>query len=256
MRFISLGVVAALLPARVVAQATCHLRWHGDTAYVGSCVHGRDTLAVLSLRRPAASEPSLFRGLRTAPAPLDLVALDTSSQPTYRDGRLWANAQDFRASSTELDYTYDAGSATMPSDIDERILKRAREFLSDPSDWNHAADPEPEVAVPQFTRNPSLAKGGYCPTGRTRTLFCALYDASIAETGEFWFGRPAIDAVRASVLVEAPGLRHPLMEFNGATQTRHDDVLRMLDVAIAFLRQRRSCGAQYWTFGPAYTHCR
>jgi hypothetical protein len=101
-----------------------------------------------------------------------------------------------------------------------------------------------------------LTKGGYCPTNSARTLFCALYDASIAEAGEFWFGRPAIDAVRASVLVEAPGLRHPLMEFNGATQTRHDNVLRMLDVAIAFLRQRRSCGAQYWTFGPAYTHCR
>jgi hypothetical protein len=248
--------VAALLPHSVVAQATCHLSWRGDTAYVGSCVQAKETLAVLSLRRPAATELSLFRGLRTAPIPIDRIALDTSSQPTYRDGRFWRNAQNVRASSTELNFTVDAGSATLPSDVDERILKRAREFLSDPSHWDHAADPEPEVAVPQFTRNPTLTKGGYCPTGSARTLFCALYDASIAEAGEFWFGRPAIDAVRASVLVQAPGLRHPLMEFNGAAQTGHDDVLRMLDVAIAFLRQRRSCAAQYWTFGPAYTHCR
>src|SRR5438477_1955055 len=118
MRFISLGVVAALLPGRAVAQATCHLPWRGDTAYVGSCIQGTDTLAVLSLRRPAASEPSLFRGLRTAPTPLDLVALDTSSHPTYRDGRLWANAQTLRASSPELDFSYAAGSATLPSHLD------------------------------------------------------------------------------------------------------------------------------------------
>ncbi len=115
------------------------------------------------------------------------------------------------------------------------------------------------AAATAFAKDPNLSRRGFCPATGPRTLFCALYQASIEQTGEFWWGRPAVNAIRAAVVADdsSDKLQHPLMEFNGAAETKLADVQRIFDVAIAYVKERRNCGVQYWVWGaPVSKHCK
>jgi hypothetical protein len=147
-------------------------------------------------------------------------------------------------------YEFSQDSLVSPSDQDLLILQRARVYLADSAHWSHVDDGEVEKVAAEFFQKPSLARGGYCLTGPRRTLLCALYHASIEVRGEYWWGSPAINAIRAAIIAQdTVRLRHPLMQFNGATTTTLRDVQRVIDIALGYAKERRSCAVQYWIWG-------
>ncbi len=153
---------------------------------------------------------------------------------------------------------HDPASTVAPTKDDLEILRRARKYLDDPAHWSHQADPDVVAAAKAFSANPNLSKGGFCSATGPRTLFCALYQASIEQTGEFWWGRQAVNAVRAAVSADdSYNQQHPLMQFNGEADRKLSDVQRVFDVAIAYLKERQNCGIETWVWGAARSkHCR
>ena len=137
------------------------------------------------------------------------------------------------------------------------ILRRARKYLDDAEHWNHQPDADVYVAATPFAKDPNLSKRGFCPATGPRTLFCALYHSSIDQTSEFWWGRPAVNAVRAAVLADdSYNLQHPLMQFNGEANRKLSDVLRVFDVAIPFVKERQTCNVEYRVWGVTRSnHC-
>lgn len=242
-------------PAR--GQVTCRLTRDADSVFVGACTRGRDTAEHVRLHLPTAKEPHLWRGtgsMHSRPKNIVPVALDTSNPPVYRSTFFWLIPSAIHVAAASLEFSYRSTDLVPPTDIDLRILRRARRYFDDASRWNSAADPDPSVAVPEFVRNPALLNGGYCPNTAKRTLFCNLYEASIAEAGEFSWLRPAMAAVRAGITAESPSsLQHPLMQFNGAPTTTLADVQRVLDEAIAYVLEQQSCQVQFWVWGSAKT---
>ncbi len=132
-----------------------------------------------------------------------------------------------------IEFEIDEHRAAPRTSVDLRILQLARSYLRDSLTWNHGVDDQPAM------RDPAL--GFDCPRGGRpkgiRTLFCALHEASVAVDGEYWHGRPAVNAVRAAIAeaITASGAarpRHPLTDFNSAPTTRLRDVQQVFDRAV------------------------
>jgi hypothetical protein len=239
--------------ATALAQITCTTARH-DRAYLGSCVEQQDT--VFRIRIALHPPEQLWRGTVTeGNGFVSPIAVDDS---IFRYGRYWAQITSFQQRPDSLLFSFRSSGSVVPGDDDLAILQAARAYLDRPSRWSRDPDPDVNAAVKQFLDNPSLSRGGFCPAREQRTLFCAIYHASLENAGEFWWGRPAVNAVRAAVIAESAGrLRHPLMQFNGAPETSLADVQRVLDVAAGYLKERRMCNVQYWVWGETQSdHCR
>ena len=102
------------------------------------------------------------------------------------------------------------------SDIELNILAKAREFLSGPSVWNRHDD---RVCEDDATR-------------KSWSVFCALYQASIAVTGEYLHARPVMTEARASLakLTRGRPFQHPIMDFNNAESTTYADIAMLFDL--------------------------
>jgi hypothetical protein len=147
-------------------------------------------------------------------------------------------------------YEFSQDSLVKPTEEDMQILQRVRTYFADTTHWSHEEDGEVEKVMARFFNDPSLSRGGYCDAGPRRTLVCALYHASVEVRGEYWWGSPSVNVIRAAIMAEdTPRLRHPLMQFNGAPTTTAKDVQRLIDVAIGYAKERRSCALQYWIWG-------
>ena len=230
---------------------TCRLTRQSDGMFVGNCLQERDKIFELRLAAPAANEANLWRGTaRAEDGAISPVAIDQSG--VIRHWRYWVELTGIQIKPDLFQFSFDRTTTITPTKDDLEILRRARSYLDDAAHWNHGSDPDVTAAVPAFAGNPDLSRRGFCPATGPRTLFCALYHASIEQTGEYWWGRPAVNAVRAAVDAEAPTkLQHPLMQFNGAPETKLADVQRVLDVAMAYLKERQMCNVQYWVWGAA-----
>ena len=249
-------LLVCLDPASAYSQAVCRTTKQADAKYVGLCIERNDTVMELSLTAPLANEATLWRGAAKGDGIISTVAVDQAG--VFRYGRFWAEVKGVKVGTNTFEFSFHSDSTITPTEDDLRILQRVRSHFEDAANWNHAPDPDIAATVKAFLTDPKLSRGGYCPAPTQRTLFCAMYEASIAQTGEFWFGRPAVNALRAAVVGDSGNrLRHPLMQFNGAPETKLTDVQRVLDIAIAYIKERQMCGVQYWVWG--YTpskHCR
>jgi hypothetical protein len=229
------------------AQVKCVLARQASASYVGLCLGQRPTPVRVELE-PAASASGLWRGRSSDTTGYRVhVAIDTAAR-VYREFRGWFRLVDIRHSGDSLWYQFAQDSLVKPSEDDIKVLQRARAYLADSTRWSHDDDGQVEKVALQFYENPGLSRGGYCNNPR-RTIVCALYHASIEVTGEYWWGGPYMNAVRAAILSENIPLRHPLMQYNGAPTTTHSDVQRILDMAIGYARERRNCAVQYWVWG-------
>jgi len=245
----------------------CQLTRQADVIFAGKCFQPKGvgvpgTLAAgetfqLRLAPPAASEPNLWRGTvgsdKNGWSP---VAVDQAG--AYRWMRYWAEVRGVQLTTNTFHFSFDPAATVEPTEDDLEILRRARKYLDDPAHWSHKPDADVYAAATAFAKDPNLSRRGFCPATGPRTLFCALYSASIEQTGEFWWGRPAMNAVRAAVLADDSfNQQHPLMQFNGEAERKLSDVQRVLDVAIAYVKVRQNCSIQPWVWGTPISHkCR
>ena len=52
-------------------------------------------------------------------------------------------------------------------------------------------------------------------------------------------------------------MRHPLMQFNGSAETELENVLRVFDFSIGYVKERQMCGVQYWVWSEVHSkHCK
>jgi hypothetical protein len=112
------------------------------------------------------------------------------------------------------------------SDIDLRILEKARQFLSGPSVWNRHDD---RVCEDAATRN-------------SWSLFCALYQASVAVAGEYLHARPVMTEARAALVKVTKGrpFQHPIMDYNNLESTTYADIAMIFDLTERQLQARKA----------------
>jgi hypothetical protein len=98
------------------------------------------------------------------------------------------------------------------------IIQRVRAYLSEARQWNRQSD-----------RNRAI---GYCPPDPvSRTLFCALYDASRMVRDAYLPGA-AIGAIQSAISAVSPRrYQHPLDGFNNDSLVDFQTLQRMLDHA-------------------------
>lgn len=98
--------------------------------------------------------------------------------------------------------------------VDVDVVAMAERLLADSTHWDRRDDRQ-------------------CKNERANhrwSLFCALKYASIETMGEYNHHNPAMNAVRLLIyeLHPDPLYEHPLMDYNNADATTHDDILRLL----------------------------
>lgn len=236
---VAIVALVALVPCSLLRQAQaqqlnnprieCRLTRQTDGLFAGKCfqpdglgipgtVAAGETFQIM-LAPPAANEANLWRGtVGSDKNGLSPVGVDQAG--AYRWMRYWAAVSAVQLTADSFQFSFDPASTVAPTQDDVEILRRARKYLDVPANWSHQPDVDVYAAATAFAKNPNLARRGFCPAAGPRTLFCALYQASIEQTGEFWWGRPAVNAIRAAVIADdaANKLPHPLMEFNGAAR--------------------------------------
>lgn len=210
----------------------CQLHRESDMTYAGSCSRSDSLVAHLRLHQPTPAEVPLWRGTgdlswRQQREPL---AVDAHTGGTFRTGTQWFALTGIKAEGTLLEFAFDWAQEAMPTRVDLAILRRARSYVPDSAHWSPADDRD-AASEP--------LRGFDCPVTTRRTLFCALYDASVAIAGEYWHGRPAVNAVRQAIAAAGKGaLQHPLTDFNNQPTTTLRDVQSVFDAAIREIEQK------------------
>jgi hypothetical protein len=128
------------------------------------------------------------------------------------------------------------------SDTDFRILAKTRQILSGPSVWNRHDDRRCEEDAKQ----------------NSWSLFCALYQASVAVAGKFLPGRPVMMSARAIVgeLANGKSFQHPLMDYNNLESTAYTDIAMIFDRAKKRLEVSKTCAesdSSKWSVDERYT---
>lgn len=128
------------------------------------------------------------------------------------------------------------------SDTDFRILAKARQILTGPSFWNRHDD-------------------RYCDDDAKQeswSLFCALYQASVAVAGKYLPLRPVMMDVRAAIGEVTNDQRFDVMllEYNNLESTTYANIATVFDRAEKRLQTRKACADQNdskWTADRQYT---
>jgi hypothetical protein len=138
----------------------------------------------------------------------------------------WCMVTEYEAESAGLTFTFDPSQRVPATHEDVEILTRARAFLSDASRWER-----------NDTRNRNLS---YCPPDtRTRTIFCALYHATVSVRGEY-YGGPAVSVIQDAIRLTKPtssSYRHPVTDFNNDPAVDLATVQRMFEEALRLTRE-------------------
>ena len=108
----------------------------------------------------------------------------------------------------------DSNARPAVTEVDLRIVKRARELLNSPSKWNRADNRQ-------------------CPEGaKTISLYCALQVATKEVTGKADHRGAAPQETRFVVdeLTSKRNYQHRLMEYNNDPTTTFDDIQEVLSI--------------------------
>jgi hypothetical protein len=106
---------------------------------------------------------------------------------------------------------------------DVEVVAMAQRLLADPTHWHKRDDRDCEEDQ----------------ANEDWSLFCALKQASSEIMGEYNHHNPAMTTVRIIIyeLGPDPPYEHPLMDYNNAAATTHDDILHLLATARKRLSQ-------------------
>lgn len=247
-------------------QVDCRVTRQADRTYVGLCLRGVDTLiSDLRLSAPRNINSALFRGTgRMLGRPLPM-ALDAQRGGSFR-GNGWLALSSLERDSISIAFSFRQNAFVAPSPVDLQILETARAELSDSTRWMAGDDQTVWIAALAMAMPPgadlssfwraltAIASDSAIAAGRTlassricfdarRSLFCALYDASLVTGGDYSDDRPAMYAVRAAIQSQGT-LQHPLQQFNNQPTTTLPRVQAVLDSAIVWTRAGKRCSIQ------------
>jgi hypothetical protein len=222
-------------PAPLTAQSIrCAVSRAPDGSYTGSCLQNGSSVGQLIMKSPAADEPHLWRGTATLDgAPGQDIGVDVRPDGTLRLGRSWLALKDVSTPTGSLMFTFGLNQPARATQVDGDILRQTRVYLAEVSHWNRH----------DLTNMDEAPTGGFnCPNVVARSLFCALYFASVATAGDYAHFRPAVEAVRQAIVsARGRGLyRHPLVDFNNDPRTTLPDVHAVLDMAVQLIRKQRA----------------
>lgn len=224
-------VLALAAPTAVPAQLiTCRVLRTSANDFSGRCTRDNTTIALLVLRSP--TRPAEGRWLGTQ-ARLFGHGADTADVvdwaafgPTFADiGRAdsvfnwcWCRITRFDLDSVSLFFEADPGRPVPANADDLAILQRVSAQLSEVGRWNRRSD-----------RNRNIS---YCPKDPpSRTLFCSLYESSVAVRGDYFPGAAVGAIQRAIGVVSSRDYQHPLDGFNNDALVEFVTLQRMLEEA-------------------------
>jgi hypothetical protein len=236
-----LWVIAAAIAWPLAAHAQlvhCDLLRTSDSAFAGRCVRDSSAVGFLVLRPPPAGSTGRWNGTyarvfgTAGDSTKDVIDWQAFS-PVFvdvdsRDSLFtWCWCVVTRAAIDTEGLHFDADSRRIapPTAQDLAVLEMARSYFGNPAQWNRRDDRSRGI--------------GYCPRNPvTRTLFCALYEATIAVRGEFYLTTPAIRAVQQSIGAASPReYQHPLTDFNNDPLIDFTAVTATLDDAVRRTRE-------------------
>lgn len=201
--------------------------------FTGACGPIADETPVMTLAPAAAIATGAYRSDAQPATVWSGTAVDenypkgTLELEAYADGTGilrtlygWFPIANMRAASSSLAFDIDAAREAAPSDIDEKIVRRASELLSTDAVWNRADNRD-------------------CPPdAKSWSTYCAMIRATVDVTGAFHHRRPAMQAVRAAVDDRTAGrnYQHRLMDYNNDPTTRRADVQSLFAETLAGMR--------------------
>jgi hypothetical protein len=205
----------------------------------GRCVQGDTLVGEVALHPPGSGAPHLWlgtiRGSRfrsaasSGPTGESEIGIDIRPGGALRLGRSWLVLRDVRRDASGLGFAFRFDRAQRATEVDVRILERARAMLSDNSVWNRADTTDMGAA-------PTTGFG--CEPSTRQSVFCATYVASVEIAGDYAHFRPAVNAVRQALgAASKQRYRHPLIDFNNDSSTTLRDVHDVFDSAIAAVRR-------------------
>ena len=215
----------------------CQVLRTSDSAYAGRCYRDTTTVALLVLRPSASAARGRWHGTQarvfgadgdstkdvvdwTAFAPAFVDVGSTDSVFSW----CWCRIVKSTLDTSGLRFDADLGRPVPAVTHDLDIVQLARGYLRDSTRWSRGD-----------TRSRAI---GYCPrTPATRTLYCALYEATTVVRGEGAYGGPAVGAVQAAIRIVSPRrYQHPLTDFNNDPLIGFDVLQRMFDEAVRRVR--------------------
>ncbi|HET6433676.1 DUF6197 family protein [Dyella sp.] len=126
--------------------------------------------------------------------------------------------------SSRLSFRLDTRSEVPPNAMDVAILRKAKALLADASRWDREDDRQ-------------------CTPAKTMlSLYCAMQQASISESGGFQHRRPALQIVRRLVDERSVGrdYSHRMRDYNNDPRTSLTDLQTLFDEAIARAQRPRA----------------
>jgi hypothetical protein len=240
MRFGRVGFITNLFaalaaPCTISAQTIhCDILRTSAASYAGRCTQGNEAIALLVLQPPNSSMSGRWHGTgaRVFGEPNDSTkdvvdwAAFSPVAVDVNDGEglftwCWCSVVNATIDTEGLHFDADPRRPAPVSLPDLEVLRRARSYLDEPSSWN---------------RRDERTRGiSYCPREPvSRTLYCALYDATVAVRGEFYIYTPTNGFVRDAIDALRPNgdYLHPLTDFNNDPSVDFDVMTAMLDDAM------------------------
>lgn len=243
-RPVPLLIVAAFLPLLLSRHVHgqiihCDVLRVSNSSYVGRCTRNSATVALLMLRPPLRLNAGRWNGTTGArifgergDSTKDRIDWDTF-QPAFVDvgGRAglfswcWCAVTNAKVDADGLHFDADQKRTGPISVADIKVLNRVRSYFNNPTRWNQHDERSRAIS--------------YCPHNpKSRTLFCALYDATVFVRGEFYSQAPAnrflFDAITAASPRE---YQHPLTDFNNDPLVDFKTMTRMLEDAQRRVRE-------------------
>ena len=237
-----MGALQASLSRLGAQPVRCRVTRSSDSSYGGTCMRSDTTLGRLTLRRPASATPYLWLGTirgasfrpeasGTGPGQAG-IGVDVRPGGALRLGRAWLALSDVNSDTAALQFSFRLDVSAPADQTDAEILRRARAYLGDPSQWNPADTTDMDAAP---------TTGFSCAPAARQSMFCALYLASIAVAGDYAHFRPAINAVRQALTAASKkSYRHPLVDFNNDPTRTLGEVQAVLDAALTVILPQRS----------------
>lgn len=233
------------LPGLAESQTIhCDILLTSDSAYAGRCTRDSRAVALLILRPPQTGTAGRWHGTggrvwgTAGDSTKDMVDWQAFS-PVFVDTRdslfSWCWCTVIRASVDTNGFHFDADLTreALATNEDLEVLRSVRNYFTDTTRWN---------------RRDQRSRGiGYCPRNATsRTLYCALYHASVSVRKEFYIFTPANGIVRDAINAAMPNnrYRHPLTDFNNDPAVDFGAMTRMLDDAVRRTRELVAKGSR------------
>jgi len=134
----------------------------------------------------------------------------------------WFNVLSSTVNEKKMSIVFDVSHQVKPTNVDIKIVQRAKEILSSPAIWNR-----------KDTRQ--------CPDNASQySIFCAMMKAAGDITGNIHYRQPAMQAFRETINVVGRGRfdKHRIQDWNNHPDTTFAEVVELFDLTEQNLKNR------------------